>query len=305
VIKARVTDNKLKEILMSDFLQRLKREVLIENGGILTDLGNPASDLDGSFQRWVIDHPDIYQAAVKAHFNVGGDVASTFTGGLNRLTLKKTGLEDTTREMNYTMAKLVKEVTPNNCYVAFGLHSHDFFLPPVGDATVDEVYESYVEQITIAEEIGVDLFRIISIDLGQMALAIKAIKDNSKLPILGSFYFNPTPTGFGTIVGIDSTTCAKKLEELGVDIVGVTCRGLSYKQTTTVLRDMGTACSKLLAASPDAGIPQQISGKIVYSATPEELAKEVPNWVAAGARLIGGCCGTTPKHVAKLVSVLK
>ena len=290
---------------MSDFLQRLKREVLIENGAVFTDLKAPGSDLIGSFQRWVIDHPDIYQAVVKAHFNVGGDVASTFTGGLNRLTLKKYGLEDRTREMNYKMTELVKEVTPNNCYVAFGLHSSDFFLPPIGNATTDEVYESYVEQVTIAEEIGVDLFRIISIDLGQMAIAIKAIKDSSKLPILGSFYFNPTPTGFGTIVGIDATTCAKKVEDLGVDVVGVTCRGLSYEQTTAVLREMGTTCSKYLTASPDAGIPQQISGKTVYPSTPEELAKEAPNWVAAGARLIGGCCGTTPKHTAKLVSVLK
>ena len=107
------------------------------------------------------------------------------------------------------------------------------------------------------------------------------------------------------MTGIDPTTGAKKLEELGADVIGIMCGGINYEETTAVLREMGAACNKCLAAKPNAGIPQLINGKPVYSVTPEEMAKAAPNWVAAGARFIGGCCGTTPEHMAKVVAKLK
>jgi len=290
---------------MPDFLSRLKTEVLIDNGEVTTDLGTTESDQDGSFQWWAINHPQIYQGAVKAYFQAGADVASTYTGGLNRLTLRKHGLADKTDEMNRKITRLAREVTPPDCYLAFGIHSTDLFLPPLGDATADEVYQSYVEQVVIAEDEGADLFRLIGLDIAQTELAIKAIRNNSKLPILGSFYFKATPDGFKTEMGVNPTTGASKFEELGVDIVGTICGGISYEQATAVLKEMRAACSKYLAAKPDSDTPQTTGSQTTYRATPEELANEAPNWITAGARLIGGCCGTTPEHIARLATALK
>ena len=290
---------------MPDFLSRLKTEVLIDNGEVTTDLGTTESDLDGSFQWWAINHAEIYQDAIKAYFRVGADVASTYTGGINRLTLRKHGLEEKTHEMNCKITSLAREVTPADCYLAFGIHSTDMFLPPRGDNTTDEVYQSYVEQIAIAEDEGADLFRIIGLETVQTTLAVKAIRENSKLPILGSFYFNATPGGFKTEMGIDPTTGARKLEELGVDLVGIICGGINYQQTTAILKEMRAVCSKHLAAKPDSDTPQSTGGQAIHRATPEEFADEASNWAAAGARLIGGCCGTTPEHIARLVAAFK
>ncbi len=288
---------------MSGFLQKLKTEVLIDSGPLSTNLARRGYDETGSSSWWVVNHPDVYQDLLKAFLDVGCDIA--LDASANRLRLKRHGLQDKTREINYKVTKLAREVTPNNRYLVSVLTATDLFLPPIGDTSVDEVYESYVEQVVIAEDVGVDLFRITGSDIEQTGLAVKAVKDNSKLPIVGVFYFNPTPKSFRTMMGIDPTTAARKLEEFGVDVVGTMCGDTSYEETTAVLREMGAACSKYLWAKPNAGTPQLINGKTVHPATPEEMANEAPNWVAAGARVIGGCCGTTPEHIAKVVAVLK
>ena len=95
------------------------------------------------------------------------------------------------------------------------------------------------------------------------------------------------------------------MEEAGADIIGSICGGINYEETTAVLKEMRTACSKPLAAKPNAGTPELIDGKLVYPTTQEQMAKEAPNWVSAGARIVSGCCGTTPEHIAKVMAVLK
>ena len=291
---------------MSDFLQRLRMEILIGPGPVGTNLANRGFDQTEYVGWWVVNHTDIYQDFLKAFFDVGCDCALSSTTGANRLRLRKFGLEDKTREINYKMTKLAKEVTPNNCYLGFNLGAGVVFLPPMGNASVDEVYEGYVEQVVIAEDIGVDFFQISGSGIEQTELAIKAVKDNSKLPVVGLLYtINPTPRGFRTMMGVDPTMGARKLQEFGVDVIGTVCGGINYEETTAVLREMRAACSKYLCAIPNAGTPQLINGKTIHPATPEEMAEEAPNWVAAGARIIGGCCGTTPEHIAKVVAVLK
>jgi 5-methyltetrahydrofolate--homocysteine methyltransferase len=152
---------------------------------------------------------------------------------------------------------------------------------------------------------GVDLIRIPAHSIEEIELGVKAMKENSKLPMAGLLGLNPTPKGFRTMMGIDPTTAAKKMEELGVDIVGVSCGGISYEETTAALKEMKAACNKHLYARPNAGVPQLVNGEVVHPGTPEEMSKEASNWVQTGAKLIAGCCGTTPEHIARVVAVLK
>ena len=287
---------------MSDFLQRLKTDVLVGSGPLATNLANRGFDVTENVQWWAINHPDVYQDLVKTWLNAGCDIVEVAAG--NKLRLKPFGLQDKTREINYKMIRLTKEVVPNTCYLG-SILSGGMFLPPMGDASVEEVYESYVEQVVIAEDIGIDLFRIEGSNIEQAALAIKAVKNNSKLPIVAMLSFSPTPKGFRTMTGVDPTTGAKKLEEFGANVVGTVCGGINYEETTAVIKEMGAACSKYLFARPNAGVPELINGKAVHPATPEQMAKAAPNWVKAGARLVSGCCGTTPEHIAKVAAVLK
>ena len=98
---------------------------------------------------------------------------------------------------------------------------------------------------------------------------------------------------------------AEKLEALGADIIGTMCGGTTYEENTAALKEMRQACSRPLATRPNAGVPQLVDGKAVHPATPEDMAREAPEWVAAGARLVSGCCGTTPAHLAAVASVIK
>ena len=283
---------------MSDFLQRLEKEVLIGPGP--ESLRSQHDQLTESEGWWAIKHPERYQDILRAEFDMGCDYATA--GGADRFNLKKFGLQDKRREINYGTLKLAKEVTPSNCYLACSIPATPW-IPPVRDT--EKLYQTYLEQIVIAQDIGVDFWQIIGMDITQMVIAVKAIRDNSELPIVALVDFHPTPKGFRSLYGADPTTAAKKLEEAGVDVVGTICGGISYEETTTALGEMREACSKPLAAKPNAGTPQLINGKTVHPATPEQMANEAPSWVAAGARLIGGCCGTTPEHIAKVAAVLK
>ena len=178
-------------------------------------------------------------------------------------------------------------------------------LPPVDNATVDELYEMFTELVTMGLDAGVDLFFCAIQGMREGETAIKAIRDNTKLPVIATMLFNPTPKGFRTMEGIEPTAGAEKLEGLGVDIIGMQCGGTSLVEVTAVLKEMGAGCSKYLIAKPNAGKPELVHGRTVWPATTEEMAKEASNWVSAGARVIGGCCGVTPEHIAKIVAAVR
>ena len=283
---------------MSDFLQRLEKEVLIGPGP--ESLRSQHDQLAESEGWWAINHPERYQDILRAEFDMGCDYITA--GGADRFNLKKFDLQDKKREINYRTLKLAKEITPSNCYLACQIAATPW-IPPVRDT--EKLCQVYLEQIVIAQDIGVDFWQIIGMDITQMVIAVKAIRDNSKLPIVALVDFHPTPKGFRSLYGADPTTAAKKLEEAVVDVVGTICGGISYEETTAALGEMRAACSKPLAAKPNAGTPQLINGKTVHPATPEQMAKEAPDWVSAGARMVSGCCGTTPEYIAKVIAVLK
>ncbi len=289
---------------MSGILEKLAKEVLIGTGPTSYSLASLGYNQTENFEWWVVNNPEAYKQCQKAWLNAGCDFLLTHT--CSRLQLKEFGLEDKTIEINYKITRLNREVLLANSYLGFRLGASMMLLPPVGDASVDEVYGSFLEMVKIAEDIGVDFYVASGSELEQTGLAIKAARDNSKQPIFAMLHaVNPTPRGFRTIMGVDPTTAAKKFQELGAEVVGLSCGGVNYEETTAVIAEMRAACSKYLYANPNAGIPELINGKTIYPRTPEDMAKAVPSWVKAGARIVSGCCGTTPEHLARVAAVLK
>ncbi len=289
---------------MTGILGELAKRVLIAPGPVGSHIANSGYNQSENTQWWAVSHPEAYKQALKAWLNAGCDFLQASTS--NRFRLRKFGLEDKTIEINYKITELTKEVLPANSYLGFSLSASMVFLPPMGEASVDEVYGSYLEMVKIAEDIGVDFYVASGSELEQTGLAIKAARDNSKQPIFALLHsVNPTPRGFRTIMGVAPTTAAKKFQELGAEVVGLICGGVNYEETTAVIAEMRAACSKYLFAKPNAGIPELKNGKTIYPRTPEDMTKAVPNWVKAGARIVSGCCGTTPEHLAKVAAVLK
>jgi 5-methyltetrahydrofolate--homocysteine methyltransferase len=287
---------------MSDFLERLKTEVLLGVGSYATSLVDKGYNMAESYHWWIFNHPDIFQDLVKAFAKAGCDILDGVV--VNKLRLKPFGLEDKASEINYKLMKISRAVTPSDRYFACGFSTGEY-LPPISDATVDELYGIYQEMVAIGLDAEVDLFTCVIQGIQEGELAIKAIRDKCQLPILATLGFYPTSKGFRTMEGIEPAEGAKKFEEIGVDVIGTQCGGTSLEEATTVLKQMSTACSSYLMVRPNAGKPQLVNGTTVWPATPEEMAREAPNWVSAGARFIAGCCGVTPEHIAKVAVAVK
>ena len=287
---------------MSDFLQRLEKEVLIGPGP--ERLRVQFDQLTESEGGWAIKHPEKYQDILRADFNMGCDYVTAH--GAAKFSLTRPGLQDKKqrREYSHRVFKLTKEVIPNDCYLGCEMLGSPW-IPPIKEGGSERLYEEWADLVAIALDIGVDFWQVFGADKLQMELCVNAIRDNSDLPIVALIDLHPTPKGFRTMYGADPTTWTQKMEEARVDVVGTICGGLNYEETTAALKEMREACSIPLATKPNAGTPELIDGKPINPATPEDMVKEAPNWVSAGARMVSGCCGTTPEFTEKVIAVLK
>lgn len=296
--------------MATDFLKRLRDgEILVTYGPIHTLLEQEVKrNLEGHLADWIVNHPKEFQSVLKGTYAAGSDIGAAGAQGNGRYRLKEFGLEDKVYELTLKQTQLAREVTPENCYLAGHLGMTGVFLEPVGDMTVDKLYESFVEQIIPSLEAGIDLFVLNENDTEQIAIAIKAIKDHCDLPVIARNFFYPTKKGIRTLMGVDVRTASARLHEAGADVVGAVCGGISpIGDALTTVKEMREGCGKSqpLSIKPDAGLAQLINGKIVQPITPEQMAKEVPGWIAAGASIVGGCCGTSLKHVKAIADAAK
>ena len=134
---------------------------------------------------------------------------------------------------------------------------------------------------------------------------VKAAKDFSKLPVMAAMAFDNTPKGPRTIMGVDPKTAAIRLSEAGADVVGHNCGGADPGSVTRILDEMRQVIDKPLVAKPNAGTPVLVDGKTHWPETPEAFAAAASMWVKTGARVVGGCCGSTPAHAAAISQALK
>jgi len=294
--------------MAKDFLQRLANgEVLVSWGPIQTLLQQEKGrNLEGHLAEWIVEHPNDFQDVLKAMYAAGSDIGAAGVQGNNRYRLEAFGLEDRVYELTLKPLQLARAVTPENRYLEGCLGMTGRFLEPVGDMTVDELYKSYEEQIIPTLEAKVDLFTVNENDTEQLVVAIKAVKDYCDLPVIALSLFYPTKKGFRTLMGVDVKTASARLAEAGADVICATCGGISpIGEALTVVKEMRQGCDKPLMIRPDAGLAQLINGKTVQPVTPQEMAKEVPGWIAAGAQIVGGCCGTSLKHIKAISAVVK
>ena len=303
--------------MSSDFLQRLRNEVLVYfvpmQTFLVEEYGKP---MEEHLSEWVLAHPEEYKDAARRSFAAGCDMVHTATQASSPFRSMPFGqkMADRVYEFNYKSAKLAREVTPEDCYIVGNIsHSNPDFLEPLGSMTYDEVYEGYKIQILGLAEGGVDVFHIAGNHIDEGVIAIRVAKDFTNIPVIGHDVFYPTKKGFRSMMGLDPKTSATKLDAAGADVVGTNCGLMTksldasewYPAATNLVKEMRQGCSKPLSIQPDPGIPQLVNGRTVWPASPGEMASEVLNWVDAGARLVGGCCGTHLEHYSMIAEVLR
>ena len=303
--------------MVSDFLERLRKDVLIGYMPMQTFLveeyGKP---MEQHLSEWVLDHPDEFKDAIRKSYAAGCDMTHTATQASSPMRTKPFGeaLLKRIYEFNFKSAKLAREVTPEGYYVIGNIsHSNPDFLEPLGDYTYEEVYEGYKTQISGLAEGGVDAFHISGNHIEEGIIAIKVAKDLTDIPVIAHDVFYPTKRGFRSMMGLDPKTSAAKLQETGAEIIGTNCGLMTkssdtsewYPAATALIREIREGCDRYLCLQPDAGLAQLVDGKTVHPASPEEMAREVLNWVDAGARIVGGCCGANLEHCRRIAAVIR
>ena len=293
-------------------LERLRSEVLVLDGAMGTMLIQAGLPPGACPELWNAERPDVLQGIHRAYLEAGSDIVETNSFGGTRLKLKAYGLEDRCRELNEKAARVAKAAVPPGGYVAGSIgptgHLPDTF-EPLGDTPAEVFFENYREQALALAEGGVDLFAIETMMIPDEAvLAIKAAKEATGLPVLCSmtFQYHAAQGVDRTMWGTSPAEAAERLAAAGADIVSCNCGDGGPGRVPAILAEMRKgADSVLLAAYPNAGIPRMVGDKTVYDLTPDEMAAAYPAILAAGARIVGACCGSTPEHIRAIAAVVK
>ena len=247
-----------------------------------------------------VEKPEMLRAIGESYVDAGSDIILTNTFGGSPQKLSKYGLDDRLEELNEAGVRLSVEAANGKALVFASIGATGEFLAPLGLITETEMIESFARQIKAIAAGGADAIVIETMtDLGETICALKAIKDNSDLEAVCSMTFDKGVKGYATMMGVTPDRAAGELEVAGADAVGSNC-GSGIDNIIEVARIMRLSTGLPLWFKPNAGLPELIDNKTVYNESPEEMAARVPELFEAGASIVGGCCGTSPEHIAEI-----
>lgn len=283
--------------------ERLGKELLFLDGGMGTLL--QAEGLaPGEFpETWNIEHPEKVEAIHRRYYEAGSDVvlANTFGANVCKFHDDRYTVEEVIRA-GIANAKRAGEQIGKETYVALDMGPTGKLLKPMGDLDFDDAYEAFAEAVRYGEKYGADLIHIETMsDTYEVKAAILAAKENSSLPVFVTMIFDERGK---LLTGGDVPSVVAMLEGLRVDALGLNC-GLGPKQMLPILNDLRRYTSLPIIVKPNAGLPKQKNGETYYDVEPDEFARIMQEVVKEGACVIGGCCGTTPEHIKKLVEECK
>jgi 5-methyltetrahydrofolate--homocysteine methyltransferase len=210
-------------------------------------------------------------------------------------------LESRTEEIIQKAVTAVRKKIKNKAYVSGSCGPCGKIMKPYGDAEPDEVYESFMFQMNVLAEAGVDIICIETMtDINEAVLAVKAARSVApSIPIMATMTFDPTPRGFYTIMGVDINTAARELEKAGANLTGSNC-GNGIEKMIEIAQGFKICGILPTVIQSNAGLPEVIDGKPTYRETPAFMAEKAQSLIDSGVSVIGGCCGTTPAHIAAL-----
>jgi len=244
----------------------------------------------------------------RAYLAAGSNAVLTNTFGGNAISLKRHGLDEQVGKINLTAAHIARQAAGESNYVLGDIGPCGDFLEPLGMLKESELLEAFCAQAAALDQGGVDGFIIETMTAAEEAIvAVQAVRRVSSKPLLVSMSFDPAGAEARTMMGVSPSQMVQRLCGLDVDAVGYNCGTLDMAGYVELTKSFAAAAAGgiLLLAEPNAGKPELIDGKTVYTLSPSEFADSVVQIKAAGARILGGCCGTTPAHIAAAVKALK
>jgi homocysteine S-methyltransferase len=282
-----------------DLLDELQSRVLCGDGAIGTLLLDAGIPLDRCFEELCLSEPDRIHGIHEQYIGAGARVIETNTFGANGVRLERFGLQAKAREINRAAARVARDAAMGrNVYVAGSVGPLGISAGEAASRGIDRA-ACFREQIDALLEAGVELILFETFtELEEMEIAISAKRKVGDVPEICSFACRPAGSlGCGTSLA-DAFTALRKR---GAKMVGVNCLN-DPRAMVEILRQVPAEDS--LAVYSAAGQPKSRGGRFTYDATPEDFAESVPRLIAEGARLIGGCCGTTPAHIAAIAAAI-
>jgi methionine synthase I (cobalamin-dependent)/5,10-methylenetetrahydrofolate reductase len=279
---------------MPDFPSTADSRVLVSDGAMGTMLYTKGIFISRSFDELNLSHPQLVRDTHLEYIQAGADIIETNTFGANRTKLMSHGLLEQSREINLAGARIAREAAGNTVFVAGAIGPLGIRIEPWGKTSIDEAREIFREQAQALHEGGVDLFILETFfDLNEVHAAMQAVRDTGNQPMIVQMSIEEDGN---SLEGTPPEVFAKQLEEWGADVIGLNCSVGPHTMLDAIER-IAAVTSKKLSVQPNAGKPRNIEGRNIYLCSPDYMASYAKKFVQYGARIVGGCCGTTPQHI--------
>ena len=276
-------------------------KILVSDGAWGTFLQAKGMNPGECPESWNISHPDEVLDIAINYIKAGSDMVETNSFGGSRFKLEKYGLGHKVRQLNEAAAKISRKAAGKDKFVlgSIGLM--------MGDVTEEELYDAFKDQAKALEAGGADAIIIETMtDLDEASLAVKAAKENTRCEVFCTMTFDKTVTNeYRTMMGVSPTEMVEIIVGAGADLIGANC-GNGSREMVGIVREIRSADSKIpVLIHANAGMPIYKDGKTVFPESPGEMAAFARDLVEAGANIIGGCCGSTPEHIAEIVRKIR
>jgi 5-methyltetrahydrofolate--homocysteine methyltransferase len=291
-------------ITRTSFLERLARgDVLIADGATGTTCQRMGLPIGVAPEEWVLSEPERIIELHRGFAEAGSDIVLTCTFGGTAIRLADGPLVDRAAELNRRAAELAREAVGQEVLVAGSLGPTGQLCEPLGLLTHDEAAGAYAEQAEALADGGVDLILLETMFCQlEAAAAIEGVRRATDLPFVLAFSFD---RGTRTMMGTSTAEVVELALEQGAAAVGANC-GTSLENMSSIVAELAAAAPGLpLWVKPNAGLPRMTGDSAVYDVTPEDFAEAARGYVAAGARVVGGCCGSTSDHVRAIAEAIR
>ena len=283
-------------------LEAIQQRILLGDGAMGTQLQLAGLEPGGCGEAWNVEHPERLLAIQRAYVEAGSDCLITNSFGGCRIMLERHNRAGEVAAINKAGADLAREAFGSKPGFVIGdIGPFGGLMEPYGDISEQQVREAFAEQAEALVSAGVDAVIIeTQTALEELGIGVEAAKNAGAPCIIGSMAYDVTTDGseIRTMMGIDPEKGAAFMRDAGVDIMALNCgTGIDVGWAGRAVKRYQGVSDLPTMAQPNAGQPVLEKMKVVYKQTPEEMVAELPDLLAAGVNIVGGCCGSAPEHI--------